>query len=218
LLETVQRKFLKRGVLIAIEGIDGAGKTTQSKLLLEKFANSGYSAVCLHEPTDGKWGTKIRELAMNGRHKTSPETESDFFYLDRLEDVERNILPSLHEKKIVIMDRYYFSNIAYQGARGLNPNHIERKNVKIAPTPDITIILDIDPEVALKRIRLERKVTPNHFERKKYLGKVRQIFLKQFSARPSVIIIDGNDSRSKSKIASEIWNTIEPMLRKFEGA
>lgn len=216
LLEVVERKPLRRGVLIAIEGIDGAGKTTQSKILLEKLADKGYPAIGLHEPTKGRWGQKIKELAKNGRHKTKPETELDLFFLDRLEDVENNISPFLQKKRIVIMDRYYFSSVAYQGARGLSPDYIEKKNKKIAPMPDITIILDLDSEVALRRIRHKRNMTPNHFERKRYLDRVRQVFLKQFSNRPDVRIIDGDDTRSIQMVASEIWKIVEPIIRKVE--
>jgi len=216
LLEVVERKRLKRGVLIAIEGIDGAGKTTQAKILVETLTKKGYFVVGLHEPTGGKWGKKIKELARNGRHKTKPETELDLFYLDRLEDVGKNIRPSLQEKKIVIMDRYYFSSVAYQGERGLNPDYIEKKNETIAPIPDITIILDLDPEVSLKRIRHKRNVTPNHFERKKYLERVRQAFLRQFSNRPNIRIIDGDDTRPIQMVASDIWKMVEPIIKEAE--
>jgi len=176
----------------------------------------GYSAVGLHEPTEGKWGEKIKELAKNGRHRVNPETELDFFYYDRLEDVEKNIKPSLQKKSIVIMDRYYFSNVAYQSARGINPDYIEKKNETVAPIPDITIILDLPAEIALKRIRQKRNDAPNHFERKKYLERVRQIFLEQFNNRPSVRIIDG--TQLIPTVASEIWNVIEPLIRNVEGA
>lgn len=216
MLQTAQRKFLKQGVLIAIEGIDGAGKTTQSKLLCDKLAESGYVAMCLHEPTDGKWGKKIRDLALNGRHKVSPEEESDFFYFDRVEDVEKNIGPALQEKKVVVMDRYYLSNVAYQGAMGLRPDSIERRNEKIAPKPDITIILDVNPEIALQRIRKGRDETPNHFERKKYLREVREVFKKQFSNRPNFIIMNGDNTGSKEKVASDIWKAVLPILKKLE--
>lgn len=216
LLEVVARKQLRRGVLIAIEGIDGAGKTTQSKILLQKLIEKGYPVVGLHEPTEGTWGKRIKELAKNGRYHIKPETESEYFYRDRQEDVENNIKPSLQKKRIVIMDRYYFSNVAYQSARGLNPDNIERKNIKIAPIPDITIILDLDSEVALRRIRHKRNMNPNYFERKKYLDRVRQFFLKQFSNRPNVRKIDGNDTRSIQTVATEIWKIVEPIIRKVE--
>jgi len=216
LLEVVERKRLRRGILIAIEGIDRAGKTTQSIILLDKLSKSGYPVVRFHEPTDGIWGKRIKDLAQNGRHEINAETELAFFYSDRLEDVKDNIEPSLKDKKIVIMDRYYFSSVAYQGARGLAPDYVEKKNEDIAPKPDILIVLDLVPEVALNRIRHKRNAMPNHFERKKYLDRVRQIFLKQFSGRPNVRIIDGDDTRSISVVAREIWEIVEPIMRDVE--
>jgi len=218
LLKLVGRKKLKQGFLVAIEGIDGAGKTTQSKILVDRLTKEGYPVIGLHEPTGGRWGRKIKELAKNGRHKTKPETEVELFYLDRLEDVKKNITPALKSKKIVIMDRFYFSSAAYQGARGLSPDSIEKKNMKIAPIPSITIILDLEPEVALKRIRDKRNEMPNHFERKKYLEKVRRIFLRQFANRPDIRIIAGDDLRSIQAIASDIWGIIKPLIEKIEDA
>lgn len=216
LLETVGEKILKRGILIAIEGIDGAGKTTQTHLLVTKLLQSGYSTIALHEPTNGKWGQKIKELATNGRHMTTPDEESELFYLDRLDDVQNNIAPALRLKKIVVMDRYYFSNVAYQSERGLDPNSIEKANEIVAPIPDITIILDLDPEVSLKRIVHKRNGIPNHFEKKKKLEGVRQVFQKQFSNRPNIVIIDGDDSRSIQMVASDIWKVVEPKIKEAE--
>src|SRR5665647_3426147 len=112
-----EKKVLKHGILIAVEGIDGAGKTTQSHMLTEKLNEEGYSAIFLHEPTNGQWGQKIKELAKNGRHGITPEEELDLFYKDRIEDVEKNINPNIKEKKIIVIDRYYYSNVTYQGAR-----------------------------------------------------------------------------------------------------
>lgn len=216
MLEITQHKQLKKGVLIAIDGIDGAGKTTQTMILFERLRKSRYPVIHLHEPTEGVWGQKIKDLAANGRHRVTAETESDFFFQDRLEDVEKNILPLLKEKKIIIMDRYYFSNVAYQGARGLDPTYIEKRNKEIAPEPDIFFLLDLTAKAALKRIRDKRKVAPNYFEREKYLENVRQIFLKQFKNRPNVIVIDGDETRSPDTIADEIWRTLEPILKEAE--
>jgi dTMP kinase len=215
-VEELERATLRYGVLIAIEGIDGAGKTTQSKLLLGKLVKEGYSAVCFHEPTEGKWGLKIKDLAINGRHKTSPEEEMSFFYQDRVEDVEKNIYPALKDRKAVIMDRYYFSNVAYQSARGLNPDTIEERNERIAPKPNLLIILDLTPQAALKRIKEKRNGRPNHFERMKHLEKIREIFLKRFKERTYAKIIDGDDVRSESTIATEIWNIVKPIIKEAE--
>lgn len=218
MLKTVGQKRLRRGFLVAIEGIDGAGKTTQSEILEKKLVSQGYQVSGLHEPTDGQWGKKIGELAKNGRHKVEPETELEFFLLDRMEDVAENIAPALKSKQIVIMDRYYLSSVAYQGARGLDPGMIERMNKEIAPIPDITIVLDLTPEAALERIIQKRNSTPNHFERKKRLEQVRRLFLSRFLNRPNVKIIDGDDTRSIKEIASQIWNIVSPMIMEIEEA
>jgi dTMP kinase len=216
--ELEERTKLRRGVLIAIEGIDGAGKTTQSKLLLEKLARKGYAAICFHEPTEGKWGIRIKDLAKNGRHNTTPEEEMNFFYEDRVEDVEKNIRPALKSKKVIIMDRYYFSNIAYQSTRGLDADTIEKRNERIAPKPDLLIILDLTPQAALKRIKEKRNAQPNHFERLKYLEKIREVFLSCFKERSYVKIIDGDDTRSETEIANEIWDVVKPIMREAEAS
>jgi dTMP kinase len=214
--ELVGKAVLRRGILIAIEGIDGAGKTTQTSMLCERLCKKGYQAVSFHEPTNGKWGEQIRDLAKNGRHKVSKEEEMKFFYQDRLEDVEKNINPALKKNNVVIMDRYYFSNIAYQSVRGVDPDHIEKENEKIAPKPDTLIILDITPAVALKRITEKRNGKPNHFERTKHLEKVREIFLKRFSGRNYVRIVNGDDLHSEQVIANEIWRVVEPILKEAQ--
>jgi len=216
LLETVGRKVLRRGILVAIEGIDGAGKTTQTHLLVQTLFENGYSAIALHEPTNGKWGQKIKQLATNGRHKTTAEEESELFHFDRIDDVQKNIKPALYDKKVVVMDRYYFSNVAYQSERGLDPKSIEKANERIAPVPDVTIILDLDPDVSLQRIIHKRNGTPNHFEKKRKLERVRQAFLKQFCDRPNVAVIDADDSRSIQMVASDIWKVVEPKVRETE--
>jgi len=183
---------------------------------MAKLAKKGYSAIALHEPTNGKWAQRIRDLANNGRHKTTAEEESELFYLDRLDDVQNNIKPNLDRKKVVVMDRYYFSNVAYQSERGLNPDSIEKANEAIAPIPDITIILDIDPEVSLKRIIQKRNGTPNHFEKKQKLERVRQAFLEQFGDRSNVIIVDGDDKHTIQWVATKIWEVVESEIKKVE--
>ncbi len=216
LQEATKRKMLNRGVLIAVEGIDGAGKTTQTLLLAERLKKVGYSTINLHEPTEGKWGQRIREIAKSGRQNISPEEELNLFYQDRLEDVTSNINPSLQEKKIVLMDRYYFSSIAYQGARGLDINAIEKMNEEFAPKPDILFILDLKPSVAIQRIKRNRDDGPNEFEKNKHLEKAREIFLDRFSNREYTKIIEANGRRSPEEISNSIWLIVEPVIRGIE--
>jgi len=216
LQETLARKRLKHGILIAFEGIDGAGKTTQAKKLIDRLTNEGYPAICLHEPTEGVYGKKIKELAENGRHNITPLEELELFCKDREEDVKNNINPALSAKKIVVMDRYYLSSMAYQGQRGLSPKKIEDMNRRIAPEPDLIILLDVTSEVSSDRITRERKSIPNAFERKKHLETVRKIFLNISEGRNNVKVIEGNGSHTADQIASHVWAIVAPLVKEKE--
>jgi dTMP kinase len=177
-----------KSCLIAIEGIDGAGKTTLANKLSLYFQTLGRDVICQHEPTNGKWGTKLRNSAKEGR--LSPELELEYFLNDRKEHVEEVIAPSLRKGAIVILDRYYFSTMAYQGARGFDPEAIRRDNEAFAPVPDYLFILDLDVDKALERIRA-RGDKANHFEKTAALEKSRDIFMK-LADEPFVHVLDAN--------------------------
>ena len=162
------------GLFVVFEGLDGAGKTTQLQLLATHLRQAGYEVVCLKEPTDGPWGQKIRQLAQHGRHKVTPDTELEWFLEDRREDVAQNICPALAEGHIVLLDRYYFSTIAYQGAMGYDPEIIRQRNEAFAPQPDLLLLLEITPQQGLRRIRLQRGL--DGFEQLDYLRRVAAIF------------------------------------------
>lgn len=166
-----------RGLLIVFEGIDGAGKTTQARRVTAWLNEKGLPAVSFSEPThQGVYGRRLREVILNGRAGISPWEELELFLKDREEDVQKNILPALRQNSIVVMDRYYYSNMAYQGALGIDVNHIRVLNEKIAPRPDMVIILDLDVRTGLDRINTLRREKENQFERADYLEKVSQIF------------------------------------------
>lgn len=178
-------------MLIAVEGIDGTGKTTISKFILELLSKKGFECVLLREPGDSIYGKKIR----NSRKRLSPEEEIELFMRDREEDVKKNILPALKEGKIVIMDRYYYSTIAYQGARGIDTEKIKEMNERIAPKPDLVILLDADPEKVVERIKARGYLTP--FEDVDYLRKVRKIFLSY--ADENFVVVDASKPLEKVK-------------------
>jgi dTMP kinase len=200
-----------RGILITIEGIDGVGKTTHAKMLADFLNGKGYDVVQLREPTDGFWGKKIKKLTKHGRNVT-PKEECQWFLKDRMEDVQNNISPALKNGKIVIMDRYYYSTMAYQGALGLDLNKIREANEKFAPKPDLVLILDVPPEVGLARITNNRKEELNYFETLEYQGKVRELFLSMESY-DNVQILDGNSSIDE--VQEEIRKVVNKLL-KFE--
>ncbi len=166
---------LKKGVLIVLDGIDGTGKTTQAKRLLATLRNKGVDAVYFREPSNSKFGLEIKRKAVIADSLT-PEEELDLFQKDRKENVENNLKPALKQKKVIVLDRYYFSTIAYQGARGFNPETIRSQNESFAVEPDVVFILDIAPQKGLDRIALGREKLDKHFEREDYLAQVRQIF------------------------------------------
>jgi dTMP kinase len=165
---------LKKGILIVFEGIDGSGKSVQAKLLQEKLREKGFDVVSFQEPSDSQWGREIKKKALHP-DSLSPEEELDLFVKDREDNVEKNLKPALQEKKVIILDRYYFSTISYQGARGIDPERIQKVNEKFAPKADLVFILDIDARSGLDRIK-DRKNKERLFEREDYLTKVDQIF------------------------------------------
>jgi dTMP kinase len=161
------------GFLIAIEGIDGAGKTTQAAKVQERLQQRKLCVVKTKEPTTGKWGQMLRDSAVTGR--LSLEEELDAFVKDRREHVDALLNPELRKGSIVIVDRYYFSNMAYQGARGMDPEAIRTQNEEFTPEPDLLVILDLEPKTGLDRVRT-RGDKANLFEETGALTKARAIF------------------------------------------
>jgi len=180
-----------RGVLVAIVGIDGAGKTTQVALLREALERRGESPVTSKEPTNGQWGRLIKKSASSGR--LSPPEELSAFINDRSEHVQNLVLPNLDTGRIVILDRYFYSSIAYQGSRGMDIEEVKTIMESRFPIPDAVFILDVDPSLGVHRIAHSRGETPNHFEDRTNLEKARSIFRNM--SGPGVYHLDGSLSR-----------------------
>ncbi len=167
---------LNRGWLIVLEGIDGVGKSTQCRMLREYLEGKQVPVVQLYEPTHGTWGKQVRKILVEGRNGISPEKELDLFIKDRMENVELNIMPALDDNKVVLIDRYYYSTAAYQGALDLDPNMILEKNQAFAPKPDCVLFMTLPVEQSLERIKVSRGEEPNEFEKLDYLKRVQEIF------------------------------------------
>lgn len=161
------------GSLIVFEGIDGTGKSTQVALLAEALEALGREVVTSLEPTNGPYGKQLRASMQEGR--LSPEEELALFHDDRRDHVEHLILPALEAGKVVILDRYYFSTMAYQGSRGFDPVELRKKNEEFAPVPDQVIILELPVTVALERIGV-RDGSGNTFEQEEGLRACDEIF------------------------------------------
>ncbi|MCP2604946.1 dTMP kinase [Candidatus Aminicenantes bacterium AH-873-B07] len=189
---------IKKGILIVFEGIDGCGKTTQAKLLFERLKSLSFDTVLFKEPSSSKWGKKIKKLSLF-ENLITPEQELELFIKDREENTKKNIKPALKKRKIVILDRYYFSTIAYQGARGIDIEFIKKLNKNIAVEPDLVFILDVEPNKGLERIE-NRKKKEKLFEKGNYLNKVRKIY----NSLEGKNIIKINGAKNINKIKDEI--------------
>ncbi|HSH14228.1 MAG TPA: dTMP kinase [Desulfurivibrionaceae bacterium] len=165
----------QRGLLIAFEGIDGTGKSSQIIMLAATLEQMGYQVVITREPTDGRYGRRIRSLFSN-RARFTPAKELELFMADRREHVREVIEPALCSGRIVLTDRYYLSTAAYQGAAGQDPEAIIAANETFAPVPDLVVLLTLTPAQSIHRIRTLRGEALNDFEQEETLIRVAAIF------------------------------------------
>lgn len=196
----------QRGVLIVFEGTDGTGKSTQLQLLAQHLRENNLPVVTTREPTDGKYGKKIRQLYTN-RGTYGREEELELFLADRREHVEKLLAPSLDTGKIILCDRYFLSTVAYQGAIGFDPETILELN-SFAPDPDIALLFQMPLERALTRIVDNRGDTLNDFEQLDNLRKVSDIF--NSIKRSYICPIDA--SGSVKEVLHQVIKNISPLL------
>jgi dTMP kinase len=163
------------GVLIAFEGLDGCGKSTQAARLARVLGDAGHRVLLTREPTGGTWGRRIREMAA-GDEVVPAEEELRWFVEDRREHVEGEIRPALAAGGVVVTDRYFLSSVAYQGARGLDPERILRDMEREFPAPDLALVLVVEAELGLERVRSRGGRLEAAFEREAFLERVADIF------------------------------------------
>ena len=197
---------MKRGLLIAFEGIDGTGKSTQLPLLADWLRGQGCAVVETREPTDGPYGREIRALYRD-RSRVSRERELELFVLDRRQHVTECILPALEQGRIVLTDRYYFSTAAYQGAGGSDPAAIFAANA-FAPEPDLVVLLTLPVGEGVARIRDLRGETLNDFEQQEQLEKVAALF----ASFPHDCIVRIQAARPVAAVQAAIREAVRPLL------
>lgn len=172
----------KKGIFISFEGIEGTGKTTQTKLLSEFLIEKGYKVILTHEPGGTVIGDRIREILLHVDHKgMSYMTELFLYNAARAQHLSEKIIPALNEGYIVITDRFTDSTIAYQGyGRGvdiqliMSINNIATGGIK----PCLTLLFDLDAEIGLKRNRGINKIDRLELEDIEFHKKVRDGYLK----------------------------------------
>ncbi|MDX1500976.1 MAG: dTMP kinase [Thermoanaerobaculia bacterium] len=169
----------REGVFLVIEGIDGVGKTTQVSRLAEELRGAGEPVTTSKEPTDGPWGRALRRSFEEGR--LSLVGELLHVIKDRRQHVEELIAPALAAGDVVILDRYFYSTVAYQGARLADPG--EGSLARLAalasrglPLPRMVFLLDIPAEEGIRRISEGRGDRPNLLERVEALDRARRTF------------------------------------------
>jgi len=195
-----------KGFFICVEGLDGCGKTTQTKLLVRKLGKMGWDAVYTAEPSRGKIGKFIQKYCLHGEKRTFPIVEALLFAADRFEHVEREVIPALNEGKIVVSDRYVYSSLAYQGATGLDLKWIEMIN-EHAIRPDLAIFVDVEPEAVIKRLKPKKSVMENLETQRK----VREVYVK-FVEKGELVRIDGN--KSTKEVADDVLKVVLRFLEK----
>ena len=189
------------GVLVNLEGIDGCGKSTQSKLLREKLKEEGEKVIILKEPTKRPHGQKLWDV-LHGKRKASNEEILELFVLDRKQHVEEKIQPALDDGTVVLMDRYYYSSMAYQVAGGIDVEEIREKHV-FAPRPDVVLIFDLPVSVALERVKGHSDA--DEFEKEEHLEKVREAYL-DLGNDLLVRIVDA--TRTPEEIFEDVWRLV----------
>ena len=197
---------MKRGLLIAFEGIDGTGKSTQLPLLADWLRGQGCAVVETREPTDGPYGREIRALYRD-RSRVSRERDLELFVLDRRQHVTECILPALEQGRIVLTDRYYVSTAAYQGAGGSDPAAIFAANA-FAPEPDLVLLLTLPVGEGVARIRDLRGETLNDFEQQEQLEKVAALF----ASFPHDCIVRIQAARPVAAVQAAIREAVRPLL------
>ncbi len=196
---------------MALEGIDGAGKTTQAALLKAVLETKNFPVVTLKEPTNRKYGKQIKKLVHEHRNLSHPE-ELKLFIKDRRDHVTNEIKPLLKKKTIVIMDRYFYSTAAYQGVLrsvGKTVDEILQQNRHFAPEPDLTFVLDLPPRVGLSRIVNGRNNRTTLFENENYLQSVREAFLAL--KVPSMCFVDATPPIAT--VFGHILNLIDQIIQ-----
>ncbi|MEE1279433.1 MAG: dTMP kinase [Oscillospiraceae bacterium] len=199
---------------IAVEGLDGSGKSTQAKLLSEFLLKRNIPNVLNFEPTDSTIGKQIRTI-LSGKEKVHSRTMALLFAADRIEHItgENGILKNLENGISVISDRYYFSSYAYQMVSMplewvMEINRVARTLAR----PDAHIFIDVTAETCLERIAQNRE-SADIFENKKYLTQTRENFLRiieKTAKEENVIVIDGN--ADLETVSSRVIEAVKPLF------
>lgn len=179
---------MKAGKFIVFEGIDGAGKTTQMKMLALALGERGIPVLCTREPGGTGLGKRLRELLLDPACRDiTRRTEAFLYAADRAQHVTEKILPALQRGDTVLCDRFIYSTLAYQGGgRGLDREYLTRLN-KLATQglePDAVILLDLPVEAGMSRVLGDHLPDRLEAEKSDFFRQVRHEYLEQAARQP----------------------------------
>lgn len=198
-----------QGLFVAIEGIDGAGLSTQTEILADKVRSLGKEVLVTKEPTSGPIGQIIRRV-LRGELKHKPCVLALLFAADRAYHFSSKILPALLDGQVVISDRYILSSLAYQGL--FLPTSWVKEINSCAPPPDLCILIDVDESTARERIE-KRGERREIFEKEGDAELIRRNYLRLAEELPWVKVIDGRGSIEH--VADLIWKVVKPRLEEI---
>lgn len=203
------------GLFVTVEGGDGAGKTTQSRMLEEWLLAEDRSVVRTREPGGTEVGVLVRDIVLHHRGDIAPRAEALLYAADRAHHIDTLVRPALERGDVVIQDRYLDSSVAYQGAgRVLDATEIRDLSLWASGglLPDLTVLLDLDPAAA--RVRLDADDKPFdrlEAERGDFHARVRSAFLALAAAEPErFLVLDA--SRSADELAAEVRARVAALL------
>ena len=207
-------KKMRKGMFITFEGIDGCGKSTQSKLLCSHLRKNGHEVIFTREPGGTALAEGLRDLLLDPANKISALAELFLYEASRAEHVSKIIIPALKKKKIVVCDRFFDATIAYQGyGRGLDLNMIESLNrfASFGLSPDMTILLDLPAGEGLRRAKALNKSDRMEKEKISFYEKVRKGYLslaRKFPKRVKVVKTSDSIENTQAMIRGIIGKKI----------
>lgn len=204
--------YAERGVFVCLEGGEGSGKSTQSRLLHEALSAAGYTVVLTFEPGDTAVGKELRRIVLSPETGVlADKTEALLYAADKAEHVETLVLPALARGEVVITDRYVDSALAYQGAgRALDVGEVEQvaRWATGDLRPHLTVVLDLEPAAGLGRFVGRDRIEGESLE---FHQRVREAFVAMAKDDPDHYLV--LDARAPvQEIHEQVMARLEPLL------
>ncbi|CAO0823734.1 Thymidylate kinase [Desulfarculales bacterium] len=210
----------RQGLFITLEGGEGVGKSTQQAMLLRRLQQEGIKGLRSREPGSTPLGVELRRVLMDlGRDTPCQQAELLLYLADRAQHVRQVLEPILASRAVVVCDRFVDSSEIYQGrVRGLGQEWVRTLNRWVCGGlwPDLTILLDLDPYLGLRRVHLRQGglgILPDRLESESlaFHQAVRQGFLQQAQDEPQRIkLVDA--SQPPELVAQEVWRVVQPVI------